>query len=178
MARTKDDVLVKMFEHLDHAKKILHEEGYLQPTVFAHTPLHESLLVLPIVNEDSDLPEVALDVVSRIVCAYNVTDYFVVSESYHMTADGKMQDECVNVIYVGARDRKLISSPFRRLSNGDLFFGETVEIVPSNIEGSVLDLFKLKERLPRLSETDKAHIRLLFPAQTDDEIAASSQTLH
>lgn len=174
----KDDVLLRMFEYLDDAKRILHEDGYLQPTVFAHSPLNDSVLVLPVVNEENDLPSVALDLVSKVMRAYDVSDYFVVSESYHADSEGNTLGECVNVIYVGGRGKKLISVTMRRLADGTLFFGDTVEIISTSIEGSVLELFLLRERTPKMTETEKAHVRLLFPAQSDSEIAGGSQTLH
>jgi hypothetical protein len=180
MAKSKDDdnILVKMFEYLEQAKKLLSDEGFLQPTVFAHSPFNDSLLVLPIINEDTDLPDLAIDLVGKVIAAYGVTEYFVVSESYHMAQTGEMQDECLNVVYVGRAKKRLISLPFRRLDSGSFFFGEMVEILPSNVEGSVTDLFRLKERFPYLSEKEKAYIRLMFPAQAEDELAQHDYSLH
>lgn len=171
-----EDVIVKMFDYLDHAKKILMEEGYLQPTVFARTHYHDSLLVLPIVNDAGDLPDVAVELASKVIRAYNVSEYYVVSESYHVLETEQL--ECINIIYVGLGDKKLISTPLRRLDGGEFFFGETVEVIPSNVEGTILDLFNLRELTPRLTDLEKQQIRMLFPAQSDEEIAASNHTLH
>jgi len=174
---SNDTILSKMLEYLERAKKVLEEDGYLQPTVFAYTNLasENSILVLPVLQEDETPPDLALNVISKVLNAYNVSDYFVVSESY-IIADDTPQD-CINIVYVGTYTRRLLSLPFKHVTTSkEVFFGESVEIDPDNIEGSVLELFQLKSRTIKLTEKDKSQIRLMFPAHGSDD--SHENTLH
>jgi hypothetical protein len=175
-----DEVLTRMSEYLSHAKTILQKDGYVQPTVFASTPYSDSLMILPISLEE-DRPDLALDLACRVLVSYNVADYYVVSESCHIIEgnDEDRREDCLNVIYVSKKEKYLISVSYRRMDNGEYFFGEVLEIVLTNIGGSVLDLFRLKERCPRMTEKEKKHFRILFPMRSEEEfLGGSKDTVH
>lgn len=166
----KDPVLTKMLEYLDHAKDLLIKDGSLQATVFAH--LHDALIYLPISYQEHETPDVALDLISKVIAAYNVREYYVVSESYRLLdgEDERVQD-CINVLHVG-KENRIIGCIFNRITgSNDVFFGQTVEIKPLSVEGTINDLFNLKERAPRMTLREREHIRMMFPSQTEEEIA-------
>lgn len=174
-----ENIQVRMFGYLEHSKKLLQNEGYLLPTIFADTPFSTSLMILPIsLDEGADE---ALDIAGKVLRSYNVRDYYVVSESYHIIEgdDPDRYEECINVIYAGGKDRKLMSIPYKKTDSGEYFFGEVLDIVITNISGSVLDLYLLKERVPKMNEVEKAQYRMLFPMRDQEEyVSGKKETVH
>jgi len=167
----KDLVLEKMLEYLVSSKELLLRDGSIQPTVFASFE-HDGIIILPIVNNEDEDPEDSLTLISKVIIAYDVMEYYVVSESYRLTekSDEHALEDCLSVSYIGPKDvKRIISLVFKKV-NTEVFFGELVELYPSNVEGSIKDLFLLKERVPNLTEADKKYIRLLFPVQSEEEI--------
>lgn len=162
-----DVILLRMNEYLDRAKKVLEEDEFLQPTIFAYISSTDTL-VLPLMQEDDVYPENTLDIVSKILIAHDVSDYFVITESY-IIQDNEAFD-CINVIYSGTRGKRLISVPFKKITGSkEIFFGESTELDISNLEGTVFELFYLKSRTPTLSEKECMEIRILFPLELTEE---------
>ena len=173
-----ESIQVRMFEYLEHSKKLLQTDGYILPTIFADTPFSNSLMILP-VSLDEGADE-ALDIAGKVLRSYNVRDYYVVSESYHIIeGENDRYEECINVIYAGGKDRRLLSVPYKKTGSGEYFFGNVLEIVLTNISGSVLDLFLLKERVPKMSEAEKSQYRMLFPMREQEEYELGrKETVH
>jgi len=176
----KDKVLERMQEYIENAKLLLEDDGGIEPTVFSE--VEEGVLVLPIYHQDDGNNDQSTNLISQVLNAYNCKEYFVVVESYRMAKRGREElevlDECVNVLYTDGKVKKLLSIVYKRLNAKEFFFGDTVEIKPSNVNGSLLDLFNLFTLAPKLTKKEKANIRIMFPMESEDDLESSSHNLN
>jgi len=168
----EDPILDQLFFYLSHAKNLLEDNHKLAPVIFAITPFGTQ--ILPVYHPDGEAAG-TLDLISKVMTAYDCTEYYMIADSNRVAHDDQLQ-ECINSLYVSRKLQRLLCwdyGRFRPSKEGtDVihFEDDPYEVAElDKIGGSINKLFSLLDHTP-MEDQEKEHLRMMFPILDAEEM--------